>query len=662
MDLDESMQAGRRRRRRRRRRRFGDARRRRTHYERRRRCSTGQYKDQGANNCKDCTPGHFQPVVGTHDQTSCPACAAGKFQPATKAVACSDCPAHHYNTATAQTSCTAHCRTVCPIDGEHAPSCGGATKGTCEHVLAFGGNPQCTDCPATTFSDVEGAKTCKVCNYMCPAGRYHAGCGLQGPGACQSCAPGQFKPKASALGCTACATGRYQSATESTSCAACAAGQYQDSTGTVGCKTCHTHCAAGEDHSGCGGSVGGACEACDAGSAKAVAGTHSCAQCVSGKYHEAQKQTSCKDCPAGKFEPAFGQTTCQTCNYSCSAGHDHRGCGGSAAGMCQACDQGRSKASAGTWGCSDCTSGQFQASTGQLGCSACDYHCPDGQEHTACGASNAGVCQACVPGRFIAASALSHGHNPVCGMCAAGTFADSAGQTACTACSAGRYQPLSGQSACRSCALGFAAAPGSVACSKCTAGTFAGRGAAGCTPCGSNELFAPAGAESCATCGAGSRTNGGGGDGRTRSTCSECDNKCCCDPRRHKSASTTCAMQKHRCERVYDKGGRPFCDSGPRCQLGHNPTHSCRQGAANCQECGGGAHTAVFHSIRVFHPFSTKNVHKHRCSMVSSSECACCDCTNSVTNEAAPTTTAAPAATTPPPTLFSFFGASATSP
>ena len=60
------------------------------------------------------------------------------------------------------------------------------------------------------------------------------------------------------------------------------------------------------------------------------------------------------------------------------------------------------------------------------------------------------MCQNCAPGRFIAASALPHGHNPVCGECAAGTFAGGAGQAACTACNGlTLWQDQTGQVACK---------------------------------------------------------------------------------------------------------------------------------------------------------------------------------------------------------------------
>jgi hypothetical protein len=230
---------------------FADSRRRRTHYERRRRCNTGRYKDEGADDCKDCTPGHFQEVVGTHDQTTCSACAAGKFQPSTKASACSICEAGRHQLATRSSSCA-----LCAAG----------------HFQPTASVSECKACPAGRFEPKAGSTNCAICE----AGRYQLATGST---TCVVCAAGHFKPTASTSVCTLCATGRYQPATESTSCVECAAGQFQDYKGQSACSACTEHtyqeeqgqiycnecdytCPDGQVHSACGGGASGQCDAC----------------------------------------------------------------------------------------------------------------------------------------------------------------------------------------------------------------------------------------------------------------------------------------------------------------------------------------------------------------------------------------------------------------
>ena len=422
---------------------FADSRRRRTHYERRRRCSTGEYKDEGADDCKDCTPGHFQPVVGTHDQTSCSACAAGKFQPSTKASVCPDCPAHHYNLATAQTGCM-QCLDVCPITGEHAPSCGGATKGACEHVLAFGSNPQCMSCSAGRFIQSAGSQTCTSCDdHHCPAGHQRTGCGLHSVGTCDQCAVGYHKTGSGSHKCVECAVHTYADSPSSTGCTGCSyhcpdgqehtacgnavtyvgitatltseAGTCKDCAsgrwlaskpaGTLlwgenpQCKACNYHCDAGLEKTGCSGGSPGKCTACPPGFVKGVAGTDMCVKCAAGRF--SASTVACADCASGRFQAAEGQPSCDDCDYHCGSGQEHHHCGGESAGDCAHCNPGYFKQQPGDAACSSCAEHYFTADHGSSHCKPCQYRCPPGQQHSACGQAQAGL------GNFFCQSAAT---------------------------------------------------------------------------------------------------------------------------------------------------------------------------------------------------------------------------------------------------------------
>jgi hypothetical protein len=606
------------------------------------RCPQGQYTSEAPNGTADrtctritvCAAGKYETKApGLSSDRVCTNCAAGSFKAGTGSAACvawSTCAVGSGESAAGSATTDRGCQ-QCALGFAFSGSNSGAA---CTPVRALCGAGKFMDRSATVSSDF----TCATCS----AGQFKAAAGNEACAKWRTCTAGHgLLQEGSAVAnreCAACVVGStFSTSNDDSACegvrAPCAVGMHTAFAATDASDLVCTACADGQFSATAGNSQCTAWQTCGAGSGLVTEGTRTanrqCAKCAAGTHFSpSDSADACTRCAAGHFTASEGLAICSPWAGSCAHGALVAQAQRTAHHHCGSCDDGYYLDGA--------------------KCLPFGGHCENGALAKQSARVIHNHCGSCGAGYYLSAKQC---------ICAPGRYRNAAGATSCGPCSAGRFQPLPGQSACRSCALGFVAVTGSVACSKCSAGTFAGRGAAGCTPCGSNELFAPAGAESCATCGAGSRTHGGGGDGRTRSACSECDNKCCCNPRRHKSASTTCAMQKHRCERVYDKGGRPFCDSGPRCQLGHNPAHSCRQGAASCQECGGGAHTALFHSIRVFHPFSTKNVHKHRCSMISSSECACCDCTNSVTNEAAPLTTAAPAATTPPPTLFSFFGA-----
>jgi hypothetical protein len=428
----------------------------------------------GALACTTCAVGRFQSTAG---EPSCEPCAAGQFASSTGAAACSPCAVGSYSAAGAGkcTTCAA---------GKHQNQLGQTACTACAAgtYVAVTGSTACTDCAAGKFQSTAGAADCEACNYHCGAGTRHQGCGLSQPGTCVGCAAGSFKPTAGDSACSLCATGRSQGSTGASQCDDCAATTFQDEGGKASCKACEPHCKAGDEHTGCAGSVPGSCTACEAGSSKGIAGKHECDQCLAGRFHEGTGSLDCKDCPSGKFVSIVAATKCLDCDYLCSAGEYHAGCGSDNPGGCLSCGTGQYKPSAGTGGCTQCISGRFQASPrstscdacathtfepaeGSAACKACDYVCQDGSSHTACGGANGGTCEACPSGQYKSALSIqlecagfctssgikSSDANGQC-VCNDGKsrFA-AAGGYGCRSCAAGTVAPATGTTACRAC-------------------------------------------------------------------------------------------------------------------------------------------------------------------------------------------------------------------
>ena len=233
-------------------------------------------------------------------------------------------------------------------------------------------------------------------------------------------------------------------------CLSCASDEYQPHPGRDACVKCDTTCPQGEQHTGCGGSSPGRCEACAAGRHKAQQGTGNCLACTTGRYHAATGQANCRDCWPGRYQTTAGQTQCDECNYHCNAGEEHSGCGVppfNTLGKCNACPAGQFKRTAGTDACTACGSGTFQDTTGAMSCKLCPdgqfqdeggmsacktcaslaSTCLAGQAHTSCGGANPGSCSACAAGRFKAAPGQGQ-----CLDCDPGTVSDGIGAVAGT--------------------------------------------------------------------------------------------------------------------------------------------------------------------------------------------------------------------------------------
>jgi hypothetical protein len=351
-------------------------------------CPLGRAEDsKGSALCETCLPGTAQDTLG---QTTCKACDEHEWQDTRgqatckkcdyecarglihkgcgvdKAGSCQQCAAGHFKeTKSATRSCD-----ECPTG----------------HVQPNKGEWMCNACEGGQFQDTKAQLTCKTCDYTCPTGEQHLGCGGSENGGCQQCTPGRHKEGANEKNdlqlCTDCAPGTFHPEHGASTCKSCISGRYQPSSKQTSCRDClkiAATCKIGEYHSGCGSDKPGTCPECDAGTFKANAGAGSCSDCAAGRFQDTPGKGDCKDCVGPLFfQPLTGQKTCRTCNYKCPIGKEHTACGSANGGHCYKCQAGRAKNNAvgekpgGADRCEACKPGNYQDKTGQGTCKACD--------------------------------------------------------------------------------------------------------------------------------------------------------------------------------------------------------------------------------------------------------------------------------------------------
>ena len=199
-------------------------------------CAAGKFKNaKGFEACQECTRGTYAPSPGS---SVCLQCNPGEFSNVS-ADACSFCPRDSYSSAD---------------------------------------NSQCLSCPPFTTSDTMSYNLTQCsCNL-----------GFTGPGGgpCAACVAGKFKPTNGSAQCTQCEPGKHVSTTGSTSaeaCLICPRDSYSsaDNSQCVACpansfslpgssEAAHCQCVVGYTGNG------SYCEACIAGTYKAVNGSALC--------------------------------------------------------------------------------------------------------------------------------------------------------------------------------------------------------------------------------------------------------------------------------------------------------------------------------------------------------------------------------------------------
>ena len=323
---------------------------------------------------------------------------------------------------------------------------------------------------------------------------------------------------------------------------------------------------------------------CPAGNTVDPAGTlQDCIVCPAGKFKAETGHGPCKDCAAGKYNAKYGATHCEHCPHhssSASASRSPSSClcsmgytGAIASdvqrlahlysnfsnnssqigihnvsyleswapfpvlsGSCDACVEGKFKATNGSAACQDCGAGQYSAVAGSAIC----VPCPRGTYSASYGSTH---CVSCPAGKFKAEAGR---HN--CTNCPAGKFSTSpallgsvnasASRASCALCAAGKYSNETGAtnvSVCKECSAHSHSSAGSNSCIPCPAFSQAPRGSGEITDCSCQQGYTGPDGNTCAACSPGKfkSTNGSAACGR-------------CDMGTYslegKSACTTCPL------------------------------------------------------------------------------------------------------------------------
>ncbi|KAG2393873.1 hypothetical protein C9374_003637 [Naegleria lovaniensis] len=132
-------------------------------------CDVGTYNENigssNASSCLPCTPGTFSNRKG---QASCTKCAAGTYLSKSGSFSESDCllcPIGFYSNMSGSSFCFS-----CPT-GSTTSSAGSLNSTACiacEKGFFLNKDHQCTTCPFSTYSDIEGAIQCSICPLSLP--------------------------------------------------------------------------------------------------------------------------------------------------------------------------------------------------------------------------------------------------------------------------------------------------------------------------------------------------------------------------------------------------------------------------------------------------------------------------------------------------------------
>ena len=361
---------------------------------------------------------------------------------------------------TGGTYCAGYCVDACnPCPPNTAPDANKTTcvSGTCVLCpIGFfcGGGPSQEGCPAGTYGDKVGSSIIEDCK-SCATGTYS---GVASMTACVNCSAGSFAASVKQTACVLCYMGSYQSKQAADTCDLCGKGTYSNEAGLVsGCQLC----AAGKY----GPNVG--------------------------MYDEA---IACRLCGQGTFGAGMGLTDVLNCT-ACGIGTYSPAYGAASAGACLNCSQGYYGPNIGSAGCVACLKGTYQDKLGATSAETC-ASCPSFSDTVGDGATGIQDC-ACLPGYEGERGSISG-----CSACAAGSYAELAGQRKCTLCDPNTYDNGDGYLA-RDSAINcqgvpensFSAAGATmftcnggyanfvnVQCNKCEQGSYSAQGGS-CIPC-----------------------------------------------------------------------------------------------------------------------------------------------------------------------------------
>ena len=454
------------------------------------RCEPGYSPDGGT--CVACPASFYKTANGSAPCTSCPAnsghllsaqtlstacvcdagytgeacsaCEAGKYKATPGADACTSCPAGSQSPAGSDSPqdclCVAGYGFIAYAEG--APVCAACPLGK---YKADPGNFACTPCQNHSSSISTGSTGACVCDAgyqaqaaqcsACPAGKYKADGGI----ACTDCPHNSYSAPASTLcECNAGYTGG------SLNCTACPAGTYKPAAGSAACAACppsstsppsSTDVTACVCNAGFGGSPGGPCVLCPAGTyqlgdaclacppnSDSEAGALVCL-CRSGYF--GLPGGPCQPCAHGTYTPAYvvvknGQMTFSSSNSSaCTACGPNANTSATASISAQGCNCVPGYTSV-NGNCQACAADTYKPVLSNASCTACTQH------SAAPPASTSPDACACVDDFHKSA-----GDGTCARVCAAGFEAGGANLADCVGCRPGSYKALEGDHACTPC-------------------------------------------------------------------------------------------------------------------------------------------------------------------------------------------------------------------
>lgn len=571
------------------------------------RCSKGYYCTQGTTTETACSSGKIRSIPGGASASDCVDADSGTFVSSSGQSAVEGYCSPGYYCPSGSTSSTA---TPCDA-GSFRRLSGGRSQSDCAVCPAGyycgSGTSVPTICPAGKYC-AESTST----PASCPAGTYFPNTGATRESDCYECTPGYYCATSGLTSVTGqCTAGYYctggaTTATQTTCptggyCIAgtvdpisCPVGKYNPSSGQVDSSAC-VACTAGYYCLGNTATPSLTCKAgfyCTGGSATdsqysatpghyTSSGASSEANCLAGTYQPSSAQSSCLSCPAGFYCPTAAMTTptiCPTGSYCpsnassatpCSSGTYNPYEGMKSSSDCLDCAPGYYCPTTGLSDISSnsCTAGYYcktQATTNtpstedtdkKFGPCPAGYYCP----------TKTSFPIPCRPGKFSASTGTSATASTVCSSCTAGSYCETAGQTAVTgSCSAGFY-----------CVAGTKVSTPSSG--LCSAGKYCASGSSVETSCVAGNYQPNQGQTSCISCPKGYYCPTETSD----YTSNKCDKGYYCDASSTNSKQTACTAGYYNpTDYAFDSSFCVPCDSGSYCELPglSAPTASCSAG------------------------------------------------------------------------------------
>ena len=183
-----------------------------------------------------CTPGFYNPDLGSQTESGCRPCASGTFQTEAGETACEACPAGTFvssKNATACNYCAAggYCQEVGASSASVYEFC---QQGTWSSTIGLNTSAGCQPCNEGTYQPIVGANSSAAC-LPCPLGTASA---EEGVAMCAACEPGSYQASAGMRHCEACPPTTYCPMRGLSAPKSCPPGTYNDGFGARAEEDC----------------------------------------------------------------------------------------------------------------------------------------------------------------------------------------------------------------------------------------------------------------------------------------------------------------------------------------------------------------------------------------------------------------------------------------